>query len=65
MTEIDACVARAAEQPLHYARVRGEVRRVNASRFPYSVYYLAEAERLVVLSVFHGSRDPAVWRRRR
>ena len=40
------------------------MRRVTAERFPYSVYFRAETRRVVVLAVFHGSRDPAIWQRR-
>ncbi len=62
--EIDACVASAADHPKLYARVHKEVRRVTSLRFPYSVYFLAEKERIVVLSIFHGSRDPRIWQLR-
>lgn len=62
--EIERCVVLAAEQPQIYAVVYKGVRHVTARRFPYSVYFRAEAVRLVVLSVFHGSRDPAAWKRR-
>ena len=45
-------------------RVHREVRRVLVRRFPYGVHYVVEAERLVVLAVFHGRRDPEVWESR-
>ena len=61
MTEIDRCVSRASEHPLQFAVVREDIRRVVANRFPYSVYFRAEEHRIVVLAVFHGSRDPAIW----
>jgi len=32
--------------------------------FPYGVYYLAEPDRIVVLAVYHSSRDPRGWQRR-
>ena len=61
MAEIDRCVSLASEHPLQYAVVREDVRRIVANRFPYSVYFRAEQHRIVVLAVFHGSRDPAIW----
>lgn len=64
IAEIDRCVALAAEQPLLYAVIHKGFRRVTAERFPYSVYFRAEARRVVVLAVFHGSRDPVIWQRR-
>jgi plasmid stabilization system protein ParE len=63
--EIVRCVAAAAQQPDLYGAVRGDIRRVVARRFPYSVFFRREAERIVVLAVMHGSRDPRVWQRRR
>jgi len=43
-----------------FAVVREDIRRVVANRFPYSVYFRAEQHRIVVLAVFHGSRDPSI-----
>ena len=62
--EIDRSVALAAEKPLLFAIVHNGIRRVLAKRFPYSVYYKAESRRIVVLSVFHVSRNPSMWQRR-
>lgn len=45
-----------AKQNIHRAIVPG---------FPYRVYYYEEANRVVVISVFHTSRNPAVWMKRR
>lgn len=64
IAEIERCITRAAENPQAYAVVLKSIRRVTAYRFPYSVYFRAEAERIVVLAVFDGRRDPAVWQGR-
>ena len=61
MAEIDRCVSLASALPFQFAVVREDIRRVVTNRFPYSVYFRAEKHRIVVLAVFHGSRDPAVW----
>jgi toxin ParE1/3/4 len=61
MAEIDRCVSLASEHPLQYTVVREDIRRVVANRFPYSIYFRAEKYRIVVLAVFHSSRDPAIW----
>lgn len=47
--------------PEIYASVRGEVRRVIISRFPYAVFYKVEATRIVILAVLHTARDPRIW----
>ena len=64
IAEIDRCVALTADQPQRFAIVHNGIRRVVAERFPYSIYYQTEARRIVVLSVFHASRDPSIWQRR-
>lgn len=61
ITGIDRCVALASGHPCRYPVVHGDIRRIVAERFPYSVYYRAEADRVVVLTVFHASRNPLTW----
>jgi toxin ParE1/3/4 len=58
--EIDRCVCLASEKPLQFAVIHKDIRRVIANRFPYGVYYRVEEQRIVVLAVFHSSRDPAL-----
>src|SRR6267378_294661 len=41
-----------------------EIRCAQARRFPYSVFFRPEANRVVVLAVFHARRNPAVWQAR-
>ncbi len=62
--EIERCLAIAAANPLLFAVSHKGIRRVVAERFPYGVYYRAEPQRIVVLAVFHASRDPVIWQRR-
>lgn len=64
IAEIERCVASAAEQPYLYGIIHKNTRRVTARRFPYSIYFQAELQRIVVLAVFHGSGDPGIWRSR-
>jgi plasmid stabilization system protein ParE len=64
IAEIERCVTAAADRPTLYSAVYKDVRRVVANRFPFSVYFRAEERRIVVLAVFHGSRDPSIWQQR-
>lgn len=59
--EIERAIDLAAKHPDRYPVKHDAIRCVRVRRFPYSVFYLAETERIVVLAVFHASRDPAVW----
>ena len=62
--EIDQAVAKAAASPELYPIVFGDVRRTVARRFPFSVYFRIRRDSMVVLSIFHGRRNPAIWQRR-
>ena len=61
---VDAALAAVARDPRAYPRVEGELRRALVRRFPYVVMYLEEPDRVEVIAVFHGARDPREWRRR-
>ena len=50
--------------PEAFPRVHGEVRRALVRRFPHGIFYIIEADIIVVLAVFHARRDPADWKRR-
>lgn len=64
ISEIDRCIALVAEYPQLYAVVYKGLRRITTKRFPYSIYYRVQTGRIVVLAVFHGSRDPTIWHSR-
>ena len=61
---IDQVVERIAANPRIHAIVYQDVRKAVVRRFPYCVFYREDAGKLVVLSVFHTSRDPGEWYRR-
>jgi len=50
--------------PELHAVVYREVRRALVRRFPYAVYYRIERERIAVVAVHHGKRDPRRWQSR-
>lgn len=58
--EVLATIMRLLEYPRSGARVRGEVRRMVLSRFPFSVLYRFDDERdhLTVLALMHHRKDP-------
>jgi len=62
--EIGRAVERAATYPERFPIKHNGVRCVRARRFPYSVFYRVETDRVVVLAVFHARRDPLIWKTR-
>lgn len=62
--EIEKHLDRIAMQPKQFRQIRGQVRRVVLKRFPYSIYFLPEVDRIIVLAVFHARRAPRSLERR-
>ena len=56
--EVDQFLDQIAANPEQFCRVRGESRRAVLRRFPYSIHFLTESDRIVILAVFHAKRDP-------
>jgi plasmid stabilization system protein ParE len=53
------------EQPDRFPEVEVGVREAMVSSWPYCVYYQVRSDHVMVIAVFHSSRDPAVWQWRR
>jgi plasmid stabilization system protein ParE len=56
--EFETELNRIARNPEQFARIRGSVRRAVLQRFPYTIHFLHESDRIVVLAVFHAKRNP-------
>ncbi len=63
LLEVRAKLDAVAETPGLFAKIRGDVRRALVRRFPYSIFFVEESQRIVVLAVMHGARDPRTWPR--
>jgi plasmid stabilization system protein ParE len=63
--ELIACVEavfdRIRHSPESHAPIYRNVRQTLVKRFPYVVCYVFEDDRVDVVAVFHGHRDPAAW----
>jgi plasmid stabilization system protein ParE len=64
IASIDEQLALVGESPTRFAVVHRDLRQVHPKRFPYSIVYRVEEERIVVFAVFHGRRNPTGWKRR-
>jgi toxin ParE1/3/4 len=50
--------------PELYGLALANVRRGKLRRFPFVVFYQVLTDRMEVIAVLHGSRDPKVWQER-
>lgn len=55
---------RIAANPRMHGAVLRDIRKAVVKGFPYCVYYRERPSGVVVLSVFHTSRDPKIWQAR-
>lgn len=51
-------------QPDRFPTVYRDVREARAKRFPYCVYFRLRSNQIVVIAVFHTSRNPTIWQSR-
>ena len=58
-------IDRISRHPEMYSRTHLDIRRAPLRRFRHNIFYSAREEEVVVLSVYHASRDPRLWRRNR
>ena len=63
-SEADHQIGRIVENPRQFPAVLADVRRARLRRFPYGLFFRAEADRILLIACFHGSRDPLIWERR-
>ena len=62
--EVQVVLDLIGQMPRIHQVVFQDIRRAVVRGRPYCVYYREEPTRMRVLSVFHTSRDPAVWQAR-
>ena len=64
LLELDAAIERAADNPLAYAPVFFEARRVLTRRFPFAVYFVYDGDLVEVFAVLHQRRASSLWESR-
>ena len=65
MKELGRTLRLASKLPLRFPVVGDDVRRALLGRFPYSVYFKTEEQRLIIIAVLHQHRRPDIWRVRK
>jgi plasmid stabilization system protein ParE len=61
---VDAVIERISANPRQFPVVHKNIRRALLRRFPYALMFVIDDATLTIIACFHGSRDPAHWRRR-
>lgn len=61
---VQRALADIAAQPDRWPEVWSGVREAPVPRWPYCTYYQIGSDHVMVLAIFHVSRDPSVWQSR-
>jgi len=62
--EIDRAMQHMASSPRQFPAVFKNVHRARLKVFPYALFFVIEADVLLVIACFHSSRDPRQWQQR-
>lgn len=64
ISEVDAAIERILAYPEAWGKLAENYRHCSLRRFPFSVIYqIIDGQEIVIISVFHQSREPESWRR--
>jgi plasmid stabilization system protein ParE len=61
---IDACISSIGRNPLAYQIIHQQTRRVLVRRFPYSLLYIVEDDKIAIIACLHSKRNPNDWQDR-
>jgi len=61
---VQEALDRIGQMPELHALAYRDVRRARVPRSPYNIYYRVLIDRVEILAVVHGRRDPSVWQSR-
>ena len=62
--EIERIIIAVCDQPNRFSRFSPPARRALARKFPYSVVYLDQPDRVWIVALMHAKRQPGYWRAR-
>ncbi len=64
LMSVDATIESILRTPEAYTPTYKKTRRALVRKFPFGVHYIIEKENIVVLAIFHASRNPKEWKKR-
>lgn len=62
--EIEKLVSEVCWHPERYLQFSPPVRRARSRKFPYSLVFLDQTDRVWIVAVMHAKRRPEYWRNR-
>lgn len=62
--EMERLIREVCSQPERFFLFSPPARRALSRRFPYSVVYLDQPDRVWIVALMHGNREPGYWKGR-
>ncbi len=60
---IEASLNVIIQNPLLFQEKHKNIRHIMTPRFPYGIFYFIDKNKIIVIAVFHLSRNPKLWRK--
>ena len=64
LLNVEATIESILRIPEAYTLTYKNTRRALVRKFPFSVHYIIDGNNIVVLAIFHSSRNPKEWKKR-
>jgi toxin ParE1/3/4 len=61
---VEESLEKISRNPDLHPVVHKKIRRALIRRFPYGILYFIEKDKIVLVGVFHGRRNPKQWKNR-
>jgi toxin ParE1/3/4 len=61
---VEESLEKISNNPQLYPVIHNRIRRAMIQRFPYGILYFIEKDEIIVVGVFHSSRNPKQWKNR-
>ncbi len=63
--QVNRTLMRVKDSPRSFPVIEGSaIRQAVVEKFPFTIIFVIETERIYVYSIFHTSRNPVIWRGR-
>lgn len=62
--QVRQILIRIGQMPELHGVLHRDIRRAKVPKFPYNVYDRVRPDRVEVIAVLHGRRDPSAWKER-
>ena len=61
---VDEAINSIQQNPFQYPVIYKDIRRALTHRFPYQVLFVNNNKKIAIIAVFHGMRNPIIWKSR-